>query len=52
MDITDDAGTIIPYKDISDLVKAKTFFPYFSDYTFNGIFPSMTRQKWLDLIYQ
>jgi hypothetical protein len=37
---------------IDSLVKAKTFFPYFADYTFDGVFPDMTRQKWIDLIYQ
>jgi hypothetical protein len=33
-------------------VNAKAFFPVFTDYTFHGLFPGMTRQKWLDLIYQ
>jgi hypothetical protein len=37
---------------IDSLVTAKTFFPYFDDYTFDGVFPDMSRQKWLDLIYQ
>jgi hypothetical protein len=37
---------------VDSLTKAKSFFPYFTDYTFDGIFPDMTRQKWLDLIYQ
>jgi hypothetical protein len=37
---------------IDSLVKANAFFPYFGDYTFDGVFPDMTRQKWLDLIYQ
>lgn len=52
LDITNAAGTIIPFEDIPDLIDAQTFLPYFSDYTFNGIFVGMTRQKWLDLIYQ
>jgi hypothetical protein len=37
---------------IDSLVTAKVFFPYFDDYTFDGVFPDMSRQKWLDLIYQ
>jgi hypothetical protein len=37
---------------IDSLTKAKAFLPYFDDYTFDGVFPDMTRQKWLDLIYQ
>lgn len=52
LDLTDDAGMIIPFEDIPDLIDAETFLPYFTDYTFNGIFVGMTRQKWLDLIYQ
>jgi hypothetical protein len=34
------------------LIDAETFFPYFDDYTFHGVFPGMTRQKWLSLIWQ
>jgi hypothetical protein len=34
------------------MIDARTFLPYFSDYTIGGIFPGMTRQKWIDLIYQ
>jgi hypothetical protein len=25
-------------------------FPFFPDYTFNGLFPNMTRADWLELI--
>jgi hypothetical protein len=52
LDLVDDAGNVIPYQNIADMVDAKTFLPYFNDYTFNGIFPGMTRPKWLELIYQ
>jgi len=52
LDMVDDANTVIPFDTIPDLIDAETFLPYFNDYTFNGIFPAMTRQKWLDLIYQ
>jgi hypothetical protein len=49
--LVDDNGKQITYDEIDDLVDSKTFFPYFKDYTLNGLFPDMTRQKWLDLIY-
>ncbi len=52
LDLVDDANTKIPFDTIPDLIDAETFFPYFTDYTYNGIFPGMTRQKWLDMIYQ
>jgi len=45
----DDAGNDL---DMQSLVDGKTFLPYFADYTFDGVFPNMTRQKWIDLIYQ
>jgi hypothetical protein len=50
--LLDGSGNKINFEDIPDMVEAKTFFPYFNDYTAGGIFPGMTRQKWLDLIYQ
>jgi hypothetical protein len=50
--LIDDAGSRIAFEDIPDMVESKTFFPYFNDYTMGGVFPGMTRQKWLDLIYQ
>jgi hypothetical protein len=37
---------------MDSLIQAKTFFPYFDDYTFHGVFPEMSRQKWIDMIYQ
>jgi hypothetical protein len=50
--LLDDSGNKIDFEDIPDMVDAKTFFPYFNDYTVGGVFPGMTRQKWIDLIYQ
>lgn len=50
--LTDDNGTVIPYDTIDELIEKGEFLPYFGDYTFNGIFPGMTRTKWLNLIYQ
>lgn len=47
--LIDDSGKDL---NIDSLVTAKSFLPYFSDYTFDGVFPGMTRQKWLDMIYQ
>lgn len=49
--LIDDASARIKSADIDSLVKAKTFFPYFNDYTFGGLFPEMNRQKWIDMIY-
>jgi hypothetical protein len=49
--LVDDNGKQITYDEIDDLIDNKSFFPYFKDYTINGLFPDMTRQKWLDLIY-
>lgn len=49
--LVDGANARIEYEDIDSLIDAKTFLPYFSDYTFGGLFPEMDRQKWLDLIY-
>jgi len=51
-DLVNESNEVIPYNTIQNLIKNKTFLPVFNDYTFNGIFPEMTRQKWLDLIYQ
>jgi len=48
----DEAGADLTQTRIDDLIKNKLFFPVFTDYTFHNIFPSMTRQKWIDLIYQ
>jgi hypothetical protein len=50
--LVDDNNTVLTTDQIDTLIKQKTFFPYFADYTFHGIFPAMTRQKWIDMIYQ
>lgn len=49
--LTDESGKPVSYDEIEDLIDNSTFFPCFNDYTVNGLFPGMTRQKWLDLIY-
>jgi hypothetical protein len=50
--LVDDNNNALTTDQIDTLIKQKTFFPYFTDYTFHGIFPAMTRQKWIDMIYQ
>jgi hypothetical protein len=50
--LVDDNNTMLTTDRIDSLIKQKEFFPYFTDYTFHGVFPAMTRQKWIDLIYQ
>jgi hypothetical protein len=50
--LLDGAGSPIPWDSVDSLVNAKTFLPYFNDYTVGGLFPGMDRQKWIDLIYQ
>jgi len=49
IELIDDAGNVL---DIETLIDQDVFFPYFRDYTFNGIFPEMTREKWIKLVYQ
>jgi hypothetical protein len=49
--LLDDSGNPIEFDAIDSLIDAKTFFPYFDDYTFKGLFPGMTRAKWLELVY-
>lgn len=44
LDLVDDQGKVVD-------IDAPNFFPYFSDYTFNGIFPGMTRTKWINLVW-
>jgi hypothetical protein len=50
--LLDSAGNRIPFDAIDSLIDAQTFLPYFSDYTFGGLFPLMGRQAWIDMIYQ
>jgi hypothetical protein len=51
LQLTDESGTVIDFETIDELIENRMFFPYFKDYTFNGLFPDMTRDKWLDLIW-
>ncbi len=48
----DDAGHDYTFDRMMEDIENGSYFPYFQDYTFNGVFVGMTRQKWLDLIYQ
>jgi hypothetical protein len=50
--LVDDNNIMLTNDRIDTLINQKQFFPYFTDYTFHGVFPAMTRQKWIDLIYQ
>jgi len=52
LDLVDDAGNRLDMARIEALIDSEEFFPYFDDYTMNGVFPGMTRQAWLDLIWQ
>jgi hypothetical protein len=49
--LKDGNGKIMSNETIDSLIDAKAFFPYFNDYTMNGLFPTMTREKWLGLIW-
>ncbi len=49
IDLVDDQGYVV---DIESEFEHETFFPYFADYTFNGIFPGMTRERWIQLVWQ
>jgi hypothetical protein len=51
--LTDPDGVEISPDQIELQVKEGTFFPFFSDYTFHGLFPDLkTRQAWIAMIYQ
>ncbi len=55
--LVDDAGKDISYDRMMDVFDdqqaLEQCFPYFEDYTFNGIFPRMTsRSAWIDFISQ
>jgi hypothetical protein len=52
LDLLDDNGNAMTPAVIDSLIEARAFFPYFDDYTMGGSFPGMTRQKWLDLVWQ
>ncbi|MBN1757968.1 MAG: carboxypeptidase regulatory-like domain-containing protein [Chitinispirillaceae bacterium] len=49
--LTDEGGTIMTEEQMEEAMDNGTFFPYFDDYTFGGVFPDMTRDKWIDLIW-
>lgn len=40
------------YDEVEDAIFSDENFLHFEDYTFNGIFPNMTRAKWIDLFQQ
>lgn len=48
-DFVDDSNNIISIDDADDNLENGIFL-YFDDYTFNGIFPDMTREKWNDFV--
>ncbi len=51
--LTDADGVEISSEQIELQIDQKTFFPYFDDYTFHGLFPDLaTRQAWISMIYQ
>jgi len=50
--LVDDQGADLTTQRMQQLIEDKQFFPYFTDYTFHNVFPGMTRQKWLDMIWQ
>ncbi len=49
-DFTDENGNIITYDVMDELIWEKNEIPYFKDYTLNGIFPGMTREKWNSIV--
>jgi hypothetical protein len=51
IDILDDNDKAIELSTIDSLITAESFFPYFTDYTLQGLFPGMTRANWINLIY-
>ena len=52
LDLVDDTGARLDPATIEELIDSSAFFPYFDDYTLHGLFPAMTRQRWLDLLWQ
>lgn len=49
--LTDSEGTVLDEETMEEMMENGTFFPHFKDYTLNGLFPEMTREKWIDLIW-
>lgn len=55
--LIDDSGKDMPLvkvgHELDDVEALRKYFPYFNDYTINGIFPKMTtRTSWIDFISQ
>jgi len=55
--LIDDAGKDMPtvrtYRYMDEALILQIYFPYFNDYTFNGLFPKMTsRTSWIDFLSQ
>jgi hypothetical protein len=51
IDLLDDNNKAIGLSAVDSLIKVKSFFPYFTDYTLHGLFPGMTRANWINLVY-
>jgi hypothetical protein len=53
LQLLDENNNALTDAQIDTLRNNKSFFPCFTDYTFDGVLPDMTtRQKWLNIIYQ
>jgi len=55
--LIDDSGKDLPFNKMGDAIYdlqiLRECFPYFNDYTFNGLFPKMTtRTSWIDFLSQ
>jgi transcription elongation factor Elf1 len=55
--LIDDSGKDLPFNKMGDVIYdvqiLRECFPYFNDYTFNGLFPKMTtRTSWIDFLSQ
>lgn len=49
-DLVDGNGAVMSSEDVETMLFDNGEIPYFDDYTINGIFPDMTRDKWNSLI--
>jgi hypothetical protein len=51
--LVDAQGMEMSSGQIEQQIEQKTFFPYFDDYTFHGLFPDLTtREAWISMKYQ
>lgn len=55
--LIDDSGKDLPFAKIEGIIDdvqiLREYFPFFNDYTFNGLFPKMTtRASWIDFLSQ